>query len=104
MVDGRRTPKNVETTPALNLGSNSGAETIHLTINSLAEVLLQPSFKLEDTERTRNVLLTGLLQKKASLAAVANDQAIRLFYGPKHPLGNPEVAPPIPSTRSPWPT
>jgi len=85
---------------ALNLSSTSGSETIHVSINSLAEtlpqaldllaeVLMQPSFKPEDTERARNVLLTGLLQKKASPAAVANDQAIRLFYGPQHPLGQP---------------
>ena len=36
-----------------------------------------------------HVLLTGLLQKKASPFAVASDQAARLFYGAKHPLGQP---------------
>lgn len=85
---------------ALNLGSSAGTQTLHLTLNSLsetlpqalelaAEVLMQPSFKPDDVERVRNVLLTGLLQKKASPGAVASDQAFRLFFGPKHPLGQP---------------
>ena len=85
---------------ALHLSSTAGNETLHLTINSLsetlpqaldllAEVLMQPAFKTEDVERIRSVLLTGLLQKKASPAAVAGDQASRLFYGAKHPLGQP---------------
>ncbi len=85
---------------ALHLDSSAGTETLHLTINSLsetlpqaldllAEVLMQPAFKTDDVERVRNVLLTGLVQKKASPAAMASDQASRLFYGAKHPLGQP---------------
>lgn len=85
---------------ALNLSSSAGPETMHLTINSLsetlpqaldlmAEVLLQPAFKAEDIERVRDQLLTGLVQKNASPPAMASDQLVRMFYGAKHPLGQP---------------
>ncbi len=85
---------------ALNLSSTAGPETMHLTINSLsetlpqaldlmAEVLMQPAFRPEDVERVRDQLLTALLQKYASPPAVASDQLVRMFYGAKHPLGQP---------------
>jgi zinc protease len=64
-------------------------ETLPRALDLLAEALTRPAFSPEDVERKRGLLLTGLLQKKASPQALAADEAARLLYGEKHPWGRP---------------
>ncbi len=68
---------------------NCLTETLPQALDLLAEALATPAFRPEDVERVRGILLTGLLQKKASPSALAADQAARILYGPAHPWGRP---------------
>jgi len=85
---------------AARLGASADLETARLRMNCLtetlpealdllAEALVSPAFRAEDVERQRGILITGLLQKKASPSALAADEASRLIYGEKHPRGRP---------------
>lgn len=68
---------------------NCLVETLPAALDLLAAALVEPAFRPEDVERVRGLLLAGLLQKKASPAALAADEAARVLFGPKHPLGQP---------------
>jgi len=83
-----------------HLTSNAGNEStsVHLNVlreklpkglDILGDVVSEPSFKSEDVERVRTLRLARLAQKQASIGQLAADEARRLVYGPKHPLGQP---------------
>jgi len=83
-----------------NLTSIAGNEStsVHLNVlrerlpkglDILGDVVSEPSFKPEDLERVRTLRLARLAQKQASIGQLAADEARRLVYGPKHPLGQP---------------
>jgi zinc protease len=85
---------------AARLSASSGPESTRVRLNCLVETLpqaldllaaalVEPAFRAEDVERVRGLLLSGLLQKKASPPALAADEASRILFGPKHPLGQP---------------
>jgi len=85
---------------AAHLSSGAGLEsaTVHLNCLSetlpqalelLADVVQHPAFRKEDVERVRVLKLTGLEQKKASISALAADEADKLLFGPSHPWGKP---------------
>ena len=86
---------------AARLTASSGQETSRVRLNCLketlpkaldllAEVLVSPAFEPADLERVRGLLLTDLVQKKASPAALAADEVARIAWGEKHPWGQPE--------------
>lgn len=68
---------------------NCLTETLPQALDLLADALVNPAFRPEDVERVRGLLLTGLVQKKASLQALARDAAARILYGADHPWGRP---------------
>lgn len=68
---------------------NCLTETLPQALDLLADALVNPAFRPEDVERVRGLLLTGLVQKKASLQALARDAAARVLYGEGHPWGRP---------------
>ncbi len=68
---------------------NCLSETLPQALDLLADALVHPAFRPQDVERVRGLLLTGLVQKKASLQALARDAAARILYGPDHPWGRP---------------
>jgi zinc protease len=82
------------------LSVSSGFETTTLHLNALketlpdalpllADVLLNPAWRIEDIERVRGLSLTALEQKKGSPGALARDQFDRLVWGKKNPWGQP---------------
>jgi zinc protease len=85
---------------AAHLGAGAGLEntTVHLNCltetlpqaaDLLADVVQNPAFRKEDVERVRVLLLTGLAQKRASIGALAGDEAARVLFGDEHPWGKP---------------
>ena len=58
-------------------------------LDLLADLVQNPAFRKEDVERVRGLKLTQLEQKKASIGALANDEANRILYGDQHPWGQP---------------
>ncbi len=85
---------------AARLTSSSGQESTRVRLNCLkealpkaldllADVLMNAAFEAGDLERVRGLLLTELVQKKASPAALAADEVARLAWGEKHPWGQP---------------
>jgi zinc protease len=86
---------------AARLTSSAGQETSRVRLNCLketlpkaldllADVLVGPAFEPADLERVRGLLLTDLVQKKASPASLAADEVARLAWGEKHPWGQPD--------------
>ena len=74
-------------TSALRL--NCLRETLPQALDLLADVLQNPLFAKEDVERVRGLLLTELAQKRASPAALADDEVARRAWGEQHPWGQP---------------
>jgi zinc protease len=85
---------------AARISAGAGLETSTVHLNSLVETLPQalelfadivqhPAFRKDDVERVRVLRLTSLAQKKASVGAIAGDEAARLLYGENHPWGQP---------------
>ena len=85
---------------AAHLGAGAGLESTSIHLNCLTETLPQavdlladvvqnPAFRSEDVERVRVLRLTGLAQKRASIGALAGDEAARVLFGEKHPWGKP---------------
>jgi zinc protease len=68
---------------------NCLSETLPQALELFADVVQHPAFRKEDVERVRVLRLTGLAQKKASVGALAADEAARLLYGEDHPWGQP---------------
>ncbi len=68
---------------------NCLTETLPKALELLADVVQNPAFRKDDVERVRVLKLTGLEQKKASIGALASDEAARILYGPEHPWGQP---------------
>jgi len=68
---------------------NCLVETLPQALDLLVEVLTRPAFKPEDVERVRGLMVTNLMQKKASQRALAQDAAMRLLFGETHALGQP---------------
>jgi len=68
---------------------NCLAETLPQALDLLADVVQNPAFRKEDVERVRALRLTQLEQKKASIGALAADEANRILWGDKHPWGQP---------------
>ncbi|MCA1826785.1 MAG: M16 family metallopeptidase [Myxococcales bacterium] len=68
---------------------NCLSETLPQALELLADVVQNPAFRPEDVERVRVLRLTALEQKRASLGALANDEADRILFGPEHPWGKP---------------
>jgi zinc protease len=68
---------------------NALKETLPDALDILADVLENPAFAKDDLERTRGLLLTALLQKAGNPALLARDEANRILFGDKHPLGQP---------------
>jgi zinc protease len=68
---------------------NCLSETLPQALELFADVVQHPAFRPEDVERVRVLRLTGLAQKKASVGALAADEAARLLYGEDHPWGQP---------------
>lgn len=68
---------------------NCLSETLPQALDLLAEALTTPSFRPEDVERVRGLLVTGLVQRRSSPPALAADQAARILYGERHPWGRP---------------
>jgi zinc protease len=68
---------------------NCLSETLPQALDLLADVARNPAFRTEDLERVRVIKLTHLEQKKASLGALAGDEANRVLFGEKHPWGQP---------------
>ncbi|HUJ26912.1 MAG TPA: pitrilysin family protein [Myxococcales bacterium] len=69
---------------------NCLAETLPQALDLLADVVQNPAFRPADVERVRVLRLTGLEQKKASIGALAADEAARVLNGPDHPWGKPD--------------
>ena len=85
---------------AARISAGAGLETTTVHLNSLVETLPQalelfadivqhPAFRKDDVERVRVLRLTSLAQKRASVGAIAGDEAARLLYGDMHPWGQP---------------
>jgi zinc protease len=68
---------------------NCLTETLPKALDLLADVVQNPAFRNEDVERVRVIKLTQLEQKKASIGALAGDEANRVLFGPNHPWGQP---------------
>jgi zinc protease len=68
---------------------NCLAETLPDALDLFADIVQHPAFRKEDVERVRVLRLTALQQKKASIGALAADEAARLLYGKNHPWGQP---------------
>ena len=68
---------------------NCLAETLPQAVDLLADVVQNPAFRKEDVERVRVLRLTGLAQKRASIGALAADEAARVLFGDRHPWGKP---------------
>jgi zinc protease len=68
---------------------NCLTETLPQAIDLLADVVQNPAFRKEDVERVRVLRLTGLAQKRASIGALAADEAARVLFGDRHPWGKP---------------
>jgi zinc protease len=68
---------------------NCLTETLPQALDLLADVVQNPVFRKEDVERVRVIRLTRLEQKKASLVALASDEANRILFGAQHPWGQP---------------
>ncbi|TMA28182.1 MAG: insulinase family protein [Deltaproteobacteria bacterium] len=68
---------------------NCLAETLPKALDLLADVVQNPAFRKEDVERVRTLKLTQLEQKKASIGALAADEANRVLWGARHPWGQP---------------
>lgn len=69
---------------------NCLTETFPQALALLADVLRAPAFRNEDVQRVRALRLARLQEKRASIAALARDEAGLLLYGPEHPWGQPE--------------
>ena len=65
------------------------AETLPQALELLADIVQHPAFRAADVERVRTLRLTQLQQKNASPGALASDEASLLFFGPRHPWGQP---------------
>jgi zinc protease len=68
---------------------NCLVETLPQALDIFADIIQHPAFRKEDVERVRTLRLTSLAQKKASVAALAGDEAARILYGDQHPWGQP---------------
>jgi zinc protease len=68
---------------------NCLTETLPKALDLLADVVQNPAFRNEDVERVRVIKLTQLEQKKASIGALAGDEANRVLFGANHPWGQP---------------
>ncbi|MGZ6143106.1 MAG: M16 family metallopeptidase, partial [Myxococcales bacterium] len=68
---------------------NCLTETLPQALELLADVVQNPAFRPEDVERVRVLRLTGLEQKRASIGALASDEASKILFGPEHPWGKP---------------
>jgi zinc protease len=68
---------------------NCLSETLPQALALFADIVQHPAFRKQDVERVRVLRLTGLAQKKASVGALASDEAVRLLYGDAHPWGQP---------------
>lgn len=68
---------------------NCLTETLPQALEIFADIVQHPAFRKEDVERVRVLRLTSLAQKKASVGALASDEAARLLYGEAHPWGQP---------------
>lgn len=72
-----------------NVHLNCLSETLPQAVDLLADVVQNPAFRPEDVERVRVLRLTALEQKRASIGALAGDEAARILFGPQHPWGKP---------------
>lgn len=72
-----------------NVHLNCLTETLPQAVDLLADVVQNPAFRKDDVERVRVLHLTALLQKQASIGALAGDEAARLLFGDQHPWGKP---------------
>ncbi|HEY2030403.1 MAG TPA: insulinase family protein [Myxococcales bacterium] len=68
---------------------NCLTETLPQALEIFADIVQHPAFRKDDVERVRVLRLTSLAQKKASVGALASDEAARLLYGDAHPWGQP---------------
>ena len=68
---------------------NCLAETLPKALELLADLVQNPAFRPEDVARVRKLKLTQLQAKRASVGALAGDEANRILYGEKHPWGQP---------------
>jgi zinc protease len=68
---------------------NCLVETLPQALDLFADIIQHPAFRNEDVERVRTLRLTSLAQKKASVGALAGDEAARILYGDQHPWGQP---------------
>ena len=68
---------------------NCLTETLPQALELMADVIQNPAFRPEDVERVRVLRLTALEQKRASIGALASDEASLVLYGPQHPWGKP---------------
>jgi zinc protease len=82
----------------LSTGSGSETTTVHLNalrdtlpdaLALLADVVQNPSFKAEDVERVRGILLTDLTAKKGNAGALARDAFAKALWGDQNPWGLP---------------
>jgi len=85
---------------AIELAAGAGNETSRVRLNALkeslprsiellADVLQNPTFRPGDVDRIRKLKLAGLAQKLGNPGALAADEAAKLLYGEKHPWGQP---------------
>jgi zinc protease len=68
---------------------NCLAETLPQSLDLFADIIQHPAFRKEDVDRVRVLRLTSLAQKKASVGALASDEAAKILYGDQHPWGQP---------------
>lgn len=70
-------------------GGKSLAEDFDLLVELLLASLCSPTFPVEEVERVRGQIITGLKELEDSPRGMAQRHFRRLLYGPDHPYGRP---------------
>lgn len=77
---------NLDTT---SVQMSSLTENLSNSLDLMADVVLRPSFPVEEIERQRTQILTGIAQEKANPTAIALRMLPALMYGEGHAYGIP---------------
>ncbi len=72
-----------------SFGGKSLAEDFNLLVELLADILLHPTFPVEEIEKVRGQIITGLKEDEDSPRAMAGRHFRQMLYGPDHPYGRP---------------
>lgn len=76
---------------SVSVGLSCLADRMEEAVGLLAETVLEPAFPEEEVARFRSQRLAAIEERKTDPRRLADDQAVRFFFGPGIPYGRPKA-------------